>query len=236
MFFSATTSFITAAIVGMSGLYALVRAPAWRYWLFAAIPLLFAAQQVIEGLIWQRLASGGLSSNIPDLAKSYVFIAEAVWPVFIPLAVLLIEPRRLRQYILAAAVFLGVLVSLFFTSLLSVGTYDAVVEGDCIRYSGCIEMAQNFSLYPFTENQKWSFSNLEWTTVPFALVTVGALLVSSIGYVRWFGYLAGLGIVGAIAIQPSAFVSVWCFFAAIASISAAFTVHKMRQTQSADVH
>jgi hypothetical protein len=228
MFFSATLSFATAAIVGASGLFAVYKSPNWRYWLFAAIPLLFAVQQFIEGRIWQQLERGGLTSTIPDLAASYVFIAEALWPIYIPLAVLLIETRRVRQYALVFAALIGILLFLFFSSLVSVGTYDAVIEGDCIRYSGCVELYQNFSLYPFSSAQKWTFSNLEWTTVPFTLVTVGALLLSSNRHVRWFGYLAGLGIPLAVAIQPAAFVSVWCFFAALASLSVAYAVIKAR--------
>lgn len=228
MFFSATVSFLTAAILGVAGLVALFRSPNWRYWPFAAIPLLFAVQQIIEGRIWQQLEQTSLTSTIPDLAASFVFIAEAVWPIYIPLAVLLIEPQRLRQYALAAAILIGVMIFLFFSSLISVGTYDAVVEGDCIRYSGCVELTNNFSLYPFASGQKWAFSNLEWTTVPFTLVTVGALLISSSRYVRWFGYLAGLGIPLAVAIQPSAFVSLWCYFAALASLSVVYAVNKAR--------
>jgi len=228
MLFSATVSFVTAAIVGATGLMAVSKAPSWRYLPFAAIPLLFATQQIIEGLIWQRLSDGGLSPDIPSLAGSFVFIAEAVWPIFIPLAIVLIEPDRWRQYALIVLAISGLIIFLFFTSLIAVGTYDAAVEGDCIRYSGCVELPQNFSLYPFSSGHRWTFSDLEWTTVPFTLVTVGALLVSSDRYVRWFGYLAGLGIVAAIAIQPSAFVSVWCFFAALASLTVVYAVLKAR--------
>jgi hypothetical protein len=228
MFFSATLSFITAAIVGLSGVIAVARVPSWRHLPFAAIPILFAVQQVLEGLIWQRVSDGGLYQSLHGLASKYVFIAEAVWPVFIPLAVLLIEPSRIRQYLMAGAVLLGFGLFLFFSSLVSVGTYDAVVEGDCIRYTGCVQLSQNFSLYPFASGQKWSFSNLEWTTVPFTLVTVGALILSSIRSVRLFGYLAALGIVLAVAIQPSAFVSLWCFFAALASVSVLRAILIMR--------
>jgi hypothetical protein len=67
---------------------------------FAAIPLLFATQQVTEGVLWLAF-----HHDRPALqqATTWVFalFAHELWPAYMPVAVLLIEPEpRRRQALL----------------------------------------------------------------------------------------------------------------------------------------
>ena len=55
MCFSASASFVTAAITGAIGIVTLTRVNEPRELPFAATPLLFALQQAVEGLLWLNL-------------------------------------------------------------------------------------------------------------------------------------------------------------------------------------
>ncbi|THD66260.1 DUF6629 family protein, partial [Phenylobacterium sp.] len=55
MCFSATASFTAAAVTGSLGLVAMARTRQLHDLPLAATPVLFAVQQVTEGLIWLRL-------------------------------------------------------------------------------------------------------------------------------------------------------------------------------------
>ena len=97
MCFSATASFVSAGMMGLSGLAALASARQPRELPLAAAPLIFAIQQSVEGTLWLTLPIA------PDLPTSavlmYVFLVFAMifWPVYGPLAILAIERDSLRR-------------------------------------------------------------------------------------------------------------------------------------------
>ena len=94
MCFSAPASFVTAGLTGAIGIIALTRASEPRQLPFAATPLFFAVQQGIEGLLWLNLPLAPDGHLSTALAFSYLVFAEAFWPVFVPIAVWLIEPSQ----------------------------------------------------------------------------------------------------------------------------------------------
>ena len=72
----------------------------------ALVPLLFGIQQLTEGIVWVSL-----SNDLP-LVQSwatyiYSMFSHVVWPIVVPLAILLVEPRIWRRR--AITVFVGVL-------------------------------------------------------------------------------------------------------------------------------
>jgi hypothetical protein len=64
--------------------------------------------------------------------------------------------------------------------------------------------------------------------VPYALIVLVPLLFSTLRELRLFGVLVALSIVVASLAYGYAFVSVWCFFAALLSFDLAYIVHKHR--------
>ncbi len=66
----------------------------------AATPALFAVQQAIEGLPWLEPPAAPDGSASTGLTPLFLLFAEVLWPVYAPIAVMLIEPdprrRRLR--------------------------------------------------------------------------------------------------------------------------------------------
>src|SRR5438034_1173375 len=74
MCFSATGSFGLSGVLGGAGVAALTRNSSPRRALFAALPLLFALQQVIEGVVWLAFHSHPV---LPRVAVT-AFVAVAI--------------------------------------------------------------------------------------------------------------------------------------------------------------
>ena len=109
MCFSATASFSAGAVLLGFGALTLKSARRPRELPFAAIPLLFAIQQLSEGVIWLtfRYEAPLLNAVMTHL---YSFFSHVLWPIYVPVAVLLIEPSERRRQVLLAFVAAGVAV------------------------------------------------------------------------------------------------------------------------------
>jgi hypothetical protein len=199
MCFSATASFVTAGVTAAAGLAALSRIAAPREILLAATPLLFALQQSVEGALWLTLpvAPDGAASSALTLA--FLLLAEAFWPVYAPLSVLLIEPNGMRRRLMGLGLAVGVGVAAYLFWSLLVRSHGAVILGGHIVYA---------SDYPHSDT----------IGAAYLAATALSLLVSSQRAVIALGAIVLLGSLTAYAFYWEAFVSVWCFFAASASL------------------
>lgn len=111
MCFSASASFTAATLLTSIGCVSYAVATKKRYYLFAAIPLLFALQQATEGFIW-------LYPHNAILPYIYLSFALIIWPTWVPLSFVMYGvPQRnaLRVKIVAL---LGVLLSCILSYLL----------------------------------------------------------------------------------------------------------------------
>lgn len=112
MCFSATASFTAGAVLLGVGTLTLRSALASRHSRqrrdlpFAAIPLLFAIQQLIEGVIWLTFRFDAPLLN-SVMTHVYSFFSHVLWPVYVPAAVLLMEPAGWRSRGLIAFVAAG---------------------------------------------------------------------------------------------------------------------------------
>ena len=93
MCFSATASFSAGAVLLGLGTLTLKSAHRPRELPFAAIPLLFAIQQLSEGVIWLTFGSEAPLLNTV-MTHVYSFFSHVLWPIYVPVAVLLIETAR----------------------------------------------------------------------------------------------------------------------------------------------
>jgi len=111
MCFSATASFVTAGLTGVIGIVSVSRTTEPRDLPLAATPLLFAAQQCVEGLLWLNLPVAPDEAGAPGLTLLFSVFAQVFWPIWAPLAVLLIEPdqqrRRIMEICFAAGIGVG---------------------------------------------------------------------------------------------------------------------------------
>ena len=216
MCFSATASFVACGATGAVGLVTIVRARGANELPLAAIPLLFSAQQGVEGLLWLTLpiAPGDPASSL--LTNLFLLIAAVFWPVFGPFAVLLIEPEAFRRRLMGGCLAAGAGVAGYtlWHGLSSLPT-ASIVDGHIV-YSG--------------------EPGLSYAIVFLYLMATGmAPLLSSRRIVSLFGAMVMLGTFVTYAFYWEAFISVWCFFAALGSAVILAHFERARRIQQAAV-
>lgn len=195
MCFSATASFAASAVLGTTGIVALSTVKDRRDYFIAAVPVLFAVQQFIEGLVWVTLGQGLLTES---LAYGFLFFAFLLWPVYIPLAVWAHERNPRRKCLLRYLIFFGSLGSFYLLVVLFTQSLGVEVAGNSLCYK---------------INAPFEVPGI----ILYVSVTIGALLMSSSRVIQWFGALSLLSAAFAWFAYEKAFTSVWCFFAAVLS-------------------
>lgn len=196
MCFSATASLIAGGSLSATGVLTIKKVKTKADLPFASIPLLFGIQQIIEGVVWLSFGQPLLNHIATNV---YLLFAFVVWPIFVPFSVLAMENNQKRKKILHIFLFLGLAVGLYLLHLIIVGKFSAHVINKSIAYH---------SLYTHV------FS----TVVFYFLVTCGSTLFSSHRIVRMFGIIFLVSAAITTLFFLEAFISVWCFFAAILSI------------------
>jgi hypothetical protein len=197
MCFSASASFIAGASLLAIGAVTVRKAARKNELPFALIPVLFGLQQIVEGGIWL-----GFRFDAPLLnglmAQVYSLFSHVLWPIYMPLAVLLLEPVPWRRKTLSAFLWVGAAVGLYLLYTLIRFPVRAEAVGGHILY-----VSPHF----------------------YALAVMGAYLAatcistffSSHQAVVGFGAVALLASFAAYGFYALWFISVWCFFAAILS-------------------
>ena len=112
MCFSATASFTAGAFLAGVGTPTLKSVGRPRELPFAAIPLLFAIQQLSEGVIWLTFRYEAPQLNVA-MTYLYSFFSHVLWPVYVPVAVLLMEPSKWRRRALLVFVVAGITVGAY---------------------------------------------------------------------------------------------------------------------------
>ena len=215
MCFSASASFAVAGFTASIGVLTLAKARSPAEVPFALFPLLFAAQQTIEGLLWLVLPDAPDGALVSGLTLAFIGIAEIVWPLLAPLGVLLIERDPRRLWPLRFMVVLGALTSFYLLHAIIREPHIATVFGNSIRYA---------SEYAYVANGRVFY--VACTGLPF--------LISSHRMVQIMGCAILLGYAISSHLYSDTLISVWCFFAAVASGLAYFHFrqpHARRATQ-----
>jgi len=199
MCFSAAASFAAAGVTGLLGAGTLARKRLRSETALAGIPLLFAMQQALEGVIWLVLPTASGGAGAAALGFMYLFVAQCVWPVWAPLAVLLIEPDPRRRRLIMACLVLGVALSAYLMwGLVSQAPQPHLMEGHITYGSGPGDPVLEGLVY------------LGVTCLPFLFSSRPVLWV--------MGTIIFVGAATAHIFYLHAFQSVWCFFAALGSI------------------
>ena len=197
MCFSATASFSAGAFLLGVGTLTLKSARRPRELAFAAIPLLFAIQQLSEGVIWLTFRYEAPLLNTV-MTHVYSFFSHVLWPVYVPVAVLLIEPPGWRRRALLVFVAAGVVVGAYLLYFLVDLPIVSRPVGQHIEY-----VSPHF------------FASAAITL--YLMSTTLSQFFSTYRTVKVFGGLALLSFAAAYIFYATWFISVWCFFAALLS-------------------
>jgi hypothetical protein len=202
MCFSATGSFGVAAVLAGVGAFSATQKKADAHRMLAATPLLFAVQQLAEGMVWRTI-------NDPDQATLHlvsvsVFLGFAlvVYPIWSPLSLFLAERNPGRRKILGILLTFGVCVSIYAGALLIQQRPIARIAGHSITYS-----------YDKVGNSLVLALYLPGYVLP----TVVPFFVSTMNKAKVMGGVLAFGLVATFVIKQQALTSVWCFFAAVMS-------------------
>ncbi|MGB5735414.1 MAG: DUF6629 family protein [Thiohalocapsa sp.] len=214
MCFSAEASFAAAAVLVPVGAYSLKLAVQndRRYIVVASFPLLFGIQQAVEGVLWLGLA-GQEGPNIRLAALGFLFFAFWLWPFLVPLSAYALEQRAFRKLVFKGLAAIGFLFGLsLFLPLLTYPDWLA------------IERAQGSILYD-TRLVYDDFIARNTVRFGYAVIISVPLLFSTQPKLRVFGMLILTSVVIGGFVFHYAFISIWCFFAALLSLYIGYMMH-----------
>ena len=199
MCFSATANFVGSGVLGAVGVVTLTKVKHRREVLFAALPLLFAIHQFIEGFVWLGL-DGILSPAVThDMGAAFMLYAQGLLPYLLPLSVLLFEPDKQSRQRMLPFLVLGAATTLYILWALTAFPTEVYIRGNSIVYM----------------NQA---TNNTAVAVLYVIATCGSLFLSRIRMMVAFG-AANLAILLAVMeVKRYAFTSLWCAYAAVASV------------------
>jgi len=197
--FSATANFVGSGVLGAVGVGTFTKVKHRREVLFAALPTLFAVHQFIEGFVWLGL-DGILSPAVAhNMGAAFMLYAQGLLPFLLPLSVLLFEPNRKSRRRMLPFLVLGGATTLYILWALTAFPTQVYIRGNSIVY---INQATNNTS----------------VAVLYVIATCGSVFFSKIKMMVVFG-AANLAILLAVMeFKRYAFTSLWCAYAAVASV------------------
>ena len=170
----------------------------------AWIPVLLGVHQFIEALVWLWLQGHvPRGAGLPAL-WAYLLIAFVILPPAIPLAVIALEPTRLRKLLMVPFAVLGTAVAVALFAAMLAGPVGVRMEAYHLSYS--VRLHDGFLI-----------------TALYVVAVCAPLLVSGYRDVAIFGIVNLVAVIIIARLTVSGFASVWCGWAAVSS--AAIALH-----------
>ena len=199
MCFSATANFVGSTVLAAVGVVTLTKVKHRRELLFATLPTLFAVHQFIEGFVWLGL-DGILSPAVAhNMGAAFMLYAQGLLPFLLPLSVLLFEPDVKSRRRMLPFVVLGGATTLYILWALTAYPLQLYIRGNSIVY---INQATNNSA----------------VALLYVIATCGSLFFSKVRTMVIFGAANLAILLVVLAFKRYAFTSLWCAYAAIASV------------------
>ena len=199
MCFSATVNFTGSAVLGSIGIVTFTHVKHRRELLFASLPTLFAVHQFIEGFVWLGLDGHYSPTATHNWAAAFMLYAQGLLPLLLPLSVYLFEAHAQSRRFMLPFVAVGCATALYILWALTAFPTEVYVRGKSIVY---LNQATN---------------NLA-VAVLYVIVTCGPLFFSKIKMMVVFGAANLAVLLVVMVIRRYAFTSLWCAYAAVASI------------------
>jgi hypothetical protein len=197
--FSAAANFIGSAALGAIGVVTLKKVKHRRELLFASLPTLFAIHQFIEGFVWLGL-DGKLSPAVThDMGAAFMLYAQGLLPFLLPLSVLLFEADAKSRKSMLPFLAIGTGTALYILWALTAFPTQVYVKENSIVY---INQATNNTA----------------VAILYVIATCGSLFFSKVRAMVAFGAANLTILLIVMAFKRYAFTSLWCAYAAIASV------------------
>jgi hypothetical protein len=197
--FSAVANFVGSGVLGTIGVATMTQVKHKRELLFASLPTLFAIHQFTEGFVWLGL-DGAMSANVTQkMGAAFVLYAQGLLPFLIPLAVLLFEPDKKSRRRMVPFLMIGTGTTLYILWALIAYPLHIFVKENSIVYIN--DGTNNTAL-----------------AVLYVIATCGSLFFSKERPMVLFGAANLTILLTVMAVKRYAFTSLWCAYAAIASV------------------
>ncbi|MFA6924650.1 MAG: DUF6629 family protein [Bacteroidales bacterium] len=201
MCFSAEASFVASSALCVAGVVAIKKNQTPSHILLAGIPLFFSLQQFTEGFVWLTLTNPDYATLQKIPVHVFLIFALVVWPVLVPLSVMLIEKNEKRKKTLKILFCFGAIFSFYMTYCLLFRDVTAKIMFLHIRYD--VD-------YPIILPK--------FRGIIYFIPSVIPPFISSIKKIKIFGGAVLLSFIITNIYFKENVVSVWCFFAAIISV------------------
>ena len=202
MCFSATASFGAGIVLSAIGVASIKKVWHPSQIIFASTPLIFAVQQFSEGVLWVILPNLAYATLQHVITHFFLFFAQIVWPIWVPVAILLLEQEATRKKIQKALVGVGILVSCYLAYCMLSYHVQAKIIGYHVSYE------QDFP---------GAFRN--YIGALYVIVTVAPPFFSHIKRIWLLGLTTFISYIVTTIFYDNYLVSVWCFFASVISAS-----------------
>ena len=202
MCFSASASFGAGVVLTVIGVASIKKTHHPSQLLFASIPLIFGAQQISEGILWVTLPYADYVDTQRMFTYMFLLFAQIIWPIWVPIAILLLEKSTTRKNIQKVLVGAGLLVGIYLAYCLMTFHVEAKIVEYHISY---------FQDYP-TSFRKYGI-------ILYAMATIAPSFFSHIRHMWMLGATILISYIITAIFYEHYILSVWCFFSSIISLS-----------------
>jgi hypothetical protein len=204
MCFSPQADLVGGVVIGVIGIDTLRHRRHRRELALAALPLLLACHQIVEAFVWWGLQGSAPAALGRSAMWVYLFFAFCVLPVFVPAAIMAIEPTPRRRWLMAPFLGVGAAVSFVLLRALLRGPTTAVLAPYHLQYN--VNLSFGFAVVSL-----------------YIVATCGSMLFSGYRHVVEFGAINLVAAIILARLATSGFASLWCAWAAI--VSGAIALH-----------
>jgi hypothetical protein len=212
MCFSANASFIAGATVSVIGIITIKKVQVPSQIVFASIPLIFGIQQIFEGILWLTIPNPAYAGLQQIATIAFLFFARVVWPMWVPLAIFLLAYDQKKRKMEKALMLMGFGVSAYFLLNLVLQPSGAIISEHHIFY-----------IHDYPASLKF------YSNIFYGIVTVLPLFISRYKRMWWLGAVIGISYIAAAFFFKHYAFSVWCFFAALISMSVYFIMKQVTE-------
>jgi hypothetical protein len=215
MCFSASASFGAGIILSVIGVASLKKVNNPAQIVFASVPVIFSIQQITEGFLWLALSDPAYAFLQQFTTVTFLFFAQIVWPIWVPLAIFLLEKEDKRKAFQLLLLGIGTLVSFYLAYCLVMYNVEARIIGYHISYQQ--DYPQKLGLYG---------GGL------YIAATILPAFLSSVKRTWTLGTAILISYIVTTIFYRDYIVSVWCFFASVISISIFAVLYEMKKANA----
>lgn len=214
MCFSAAADLIAGVAVTAIGVDVVRHVDGRRpYAMFAALPLLFGAHQLVEAVVWWSL-EGHVSTTAGRIATwAYLLFAFVVLPVYVPLSVWAFAGPGRRRWI-GPFIGLGAAVSTVLFAAMLRGPVEWSAADRHVQYGTGLRAGT-------------------FVVALYVVATCAPLLLSRVRAVVLFGVVNLVAVAVLAQLLVHGFISLWCAWAAVTSAALALHLRRERSLDSA---